>query len=62
MRTPEERAKDVELVAEAVSSAVKAALPSLVRREVEMQLGTRSSQRSNSHQAPLGKIRANHER
>ena len=55
VRTPEERARDIELVADAVSNAVKAALPSIVRREVEMQLGARSSGLDDSGRAPMGK-------
>lgn len=55
-RTPDERARDVELVADAITNAVKAALPSIVRREVEMQLGARSSGQDDSQRAPMGKI------
>jgi len=37
-RTINERTNDIELVADAITSAVKVALPAMVRREVELQL------------------------
>ena len=37
-RNLEDRARDVELVADAITGAIKAALPAMVRKEVEIQL------------------------
>jgi hypothetical protein len=42
-----ERERDVTLIADAVTSALKAALPGIVRREVEMQLGARAKEYSD---------------
>jgi hypothetical protein len=52
-RTINERARDVELVADAITSAVKIALPAMVRREVEMQL-SRAGKQDEARQAPAG--------
>jgi hypothetical protein len=42
-RNFEDRARDVELVADTITNAVKAALPAMVRKEVEMQLAARQA-------------------
>ncbi len=39
-----DRARDVDLVADAITNAVKLALPGIVRKEVELQLGVRETQ------------------
>lgn len=45
-----DRARDIELLADTVTLAIKAALPLIVRREVELQLGARSNGRDASQQ------------
>jgi hypothetical protein len=39
--TAADRARDVELVADSITNAIRLALPSIVRKEVELQLGMR---------------------
>jgi hypothetical protein len=51
-RSPTDRARDVELVADAITSAVRLALPGIVRKEVELQLGMREPQ---SNRLQMGK-------
>jgi len=46
-RNVEDRARDVELVADAITNAVKAALPAIVRKEIELQLTGRQATSSN---------------
>jgi len=56
-RTINERASDIELVADAITNAVKVALPAMVRREVEMQLA-RAGDLDEPRQVPPGKTGA----
>ena len=53
-RTLNERARDIELVADAITNAVKVALPAMVRREVQLQLA-RVGDLDEPQQAPAGK-------
>ena len=38
IRNVTDRARDIELVSDAITNAIKVALPAMVRREVELQL------------------------
>jgi hypothetical protein len=53
-RTFNERTNDIELVADAITNAVKVALPAMVRREVELQLA-RTTDTDEPRQAVSGK-------
>lgn len=47
-----ERERDVTLIADAVTAALKAALPGIVRKEVETQLAWHADERADPDESP----------
>lgn len=64
-RSPQDRLRDVELISDAVTGALRAALPAMVRKEIELQLAGRHTtagklsvadhSRATSHSPPTSR-------